>query len=193
LSGTQTSTLTVKVKDADFGDQVYGYIDNARLWTTPQVGTDLAVEWDKNLSVVEQTPPTVGRRFQVTPLTSGTLYGVARLSPGGPIVARGALSASNIYNASITGDSQVISMNPDGTQLVRNSIVIDALPPGGYVVIQIFVSGALFEDGTTQKILTAADFINGVAIFNINWVNQHSVCHHGYIYDAQGVQIGAIQ
>lgn len=188
-----TATMTVEVKDASFGEMLYAYLPNTRVWALPGVGTDLTVEWDANLTVTENTPPTEGgRSFQIQPLKDGTLYGVARLSPGGPIVARGAIKASKTYNATTTGDCQVVSTNSDGSKLVKSSIVIDALPPGGYAVVQIMIGGATFQDGTTRKLLTAADFTNGVATFLIDWDNTYSICHRVYIYDAQGNQVGSM-
>ena len=191
-SGT-TARSTITVKDASFGDSITAYVNNTRTWLTPAIGTDLALDWDTNLNVNETTTPTItGRSFQVLPITSGSLFAVARLTPGGPILSRGEVDAFLDYNATQTGDCQVIGTNSDGSKIVRSSIAIDGLPPGGYVVIQIFVSGAMFQDGTTKKVLTAADFVNGIAKFDINWDNPHSICHHVYMYDAQGKLVGSM-
>lgn len=187
------AAMTVQVKSASFGDPLFAYVNNAQDWPTPNVGPDLSVEWDANLSVTGATPPPAsGCDFQVLPLASGTLYGVARLSPGGPILARAEVDAYNIYDATQTGDAHQISTNPDGSKVVQCSIVINALPPGGYAVVQIYVAGASFEDGSTTMTLTAANFVNGVATFNINWANPDSVCHHVFIYNAQGNLVGAM-
>jgi len=73
--------------------------------------------------------------------------------------------------------------------------VIDALPPGGYAEVRIFVAGVTFTDGTTVKRLYASDFdANGVAIMNFNYPKgtKTSVCHHVYIFDANGNQVGAL-
>jgi len=190
-NGTQSGTLTLQVKAATFGNPIVAYINNAQVWQIPGLSSDLSVEWDRDLNITETTPPTTGgRSFQILPLVSGTEHGIARLTPGGPILSQGTVQVANIYNAIATGDSVVIQDNPDGSQLVQSSIAINALPPGGCVVIQIYIAGAAFEDGTTQKTLTAADFNNGIATFDIEWDNSHSVCHHVFIYNAQGQQIG---
>jgi len=190
-NGTATASAIVQVKTASFGDLLYGYLNNPLQWNLPNVGTDLTLQWDPNLSVTENTPPsTGGRSFQILPLATGTLYAVARLYPGGPIIASGGVESSNLYDANATGDSHVIGTGSNGVPLVENDIAINMLPPGGYVVVQIQIAGATFADGTTRKVLTEADFRNGIATFVVAWANTHSDCHNVHIYNAKGVLVG---
>ena len=194
-SGT-TSTLTVQVKDATFGDPFVGYLTSWSTWALPGVGTDLTVDWDSNLYASENTPlVTGGRNFQVIPLQSGTKYVVARLSPGGPILARGEVDAILTYDATSTGDTHVITTCANGDSLVQSTIVVDGLPPGGYAEVNIVVAGVTFTDGTTVKRLDASDFdASGVATLQFNYPSgtPTSVCHNVKIYDAQGKLVGGI-
>ena len=189
--GTTTATAVVEVKSATFGNMLYAYVNNPLTWKTPGVGTDLTVNWDNNLSVTQNAPPPAGgQSFQILPLVSGTLYGVARLTPGGPIVAEGSVLSSNLYDESVTGDTEITGTDSSGVPIVQSSIVINSLPPGGYVVIQLVIAGATFEDGTTEETVPVSDFVNGVYTFNVEWANSHSICNHVYIYDANGNLVG---
>jgi hypothetical protein len=192
-NASQSASITVQVKSASFGNPMFAYVGNAQTLNAPNVGTDLTVNWDTGLYVAENPPPgSGGRSFQVMPLTTGTMYGVARLSPGGPILARAEIDAYGAHDITATGDTAIVSRNPDGTFIVQSSIVIDALPPGGYVVLQIFVAGTTFLDGTTTKTLTASDFVNGVATYQMIWAGGYtSVCQTALIYDSQGNYLGA--
>ena len=52
--------MTVQVKTASFGAPVTAYVDDSMTWTLPAVGTALAMQWDSNLNVTENTPPPTG-------------------------------------------------------------------------------------------------------------------------------------
>jgi hypothetical protein len=192
-NGGTPFAITVQVESADFGASLFAYVGDGQAWQLPNVATDLTVQWDNHLSTLQNTPPaTGGYSFNVTPTVSGTYYGVARLYPGGPIVARGEVDAYNRYDVFATGDTRVIGTNPDGSQLVSASIAVDALPPGGYAEVVLFIGGECFPDGTTTKIIPASDFVNGVATFEVDWANSHSICHYVLLFNAQGQQVGSL-
>ena len=166
-NGTSTSTAQIQVETANFGNMLYAYVDNPLTWNLPGVGANLPIDWDDNLSVTANSPPAaVGQSVQILPIASGTLYGVARLNPGGPIVGEGAVLSSNLYNASQTGDTYVSGTAADGIPIVHSSIVINAIPPGGTVVIQIVIAGATFDDGTTKRTLTRRRISSTVSIIS---------------------------
>ena len=194
-SGTSTATLTLHVKEASFGDAIVAYVNNSRDWQIPGIQADFPVEWDNNLSVTENPPPTTGGRdFTILPLASGTQYAVARLNAAGPILARGEVQAEVAYDAKETGDTGVVAHYPDGDRLISSTIVVDALPPGGYAEVRIVVAGVTFTDGTTVKRLYATDFdAHGMATLEFNFPKgtRTSVCHSYFLFDAQGNQVGA--
>lgn len=191
-NGTVSSSCTVQVEDGSFGDALWAYVGSTRDWLLPSIDTSLYLAWDNSLSATEYTPPeTGGRKLSLTAMTDGQQYIVARLSPQGPILARGIVQVPRVYNATQTGDTQILQEYPNGDKLIRSSIVVDDLPQGGYVMIHIFIAGATFEDGTVDKKLTAADFVNGVAYFNILTPKDgtHNVCHTAAVYDSAGNKI----
>lgn len=188
-------TLTVQVKEASFGAAPrIAYVKDGQSWTIPGVGPELTLVSDRDLLTVDGTAPaTGGRNVSLYALKQGSQYLAARLSPGGPILASGEVRVVNHYDATTTGDTQLLQTFDNGDSLYMSSIVIDALPPGGYARVSIFVSGVTFEDGTTVRDLHAEDFAgDGIAflVFNMVAGTKTSVCHHVYIYDAEGRQVG---
>jgi len=194
--GGTTATLSVQAKEASFGDVFLGYLTAWRNWILPEIGTDLTVDWDRNLRAEENTPPVAGgQSFQILPLQRGTKHAVARLSPGGPILARGTVDAVLTFSATLTGDTHVVSMYSNGDCVVQGTIVIGKLPPGGYAEVRIVVAGVTFSDGTTVKRIYASDLdAYGVVVLQFNYPvgTPTSVCHRVCIYDAQGNPIGGI-
>ena len=80
---------------------------------------------------------------------------VSRLSDGGAI--SDAVQATPVWADNGTY-YRVVDTYADGSQLVEVSLLLGAIPEGTSVVLEIFVSGVTFEDGTRTKTLTAADF-----------------------------------
>lgn len=193
-NASPVAVCTVVVKAASFGNTLWTSVNNSRSWSLPSIDAQLILGWDKSLNLTESaTPSSGGHLVQVCPDTMGVHYVTARLYDGGPILARGAVQTSRIYDASDTGDTHVITTYDNGDQLVAFTIVGDNLPPGGYIEVRIFVSGITFEDGTTVKRIYAADLdANGVATLRFNYpANQPTgVCHHLYLFDSNGIQLG---
>jgi len=196
FSGTQSSIITVKVKDASFGSSVNAYVNSARDWALPDIGTDLVINWDSSFIVSEYTPPANGgRKVSLRPTVSGTDYVVARLSQQGAILATGTVVVARTFDAVETGDGYIATTFDNGDRTVDATIVIDQLPPGGYAEVRIFVAGVTFADGTIVKRLYASDFdAFGVAhlVFNYPVGTPSGTCHHIYIFDAQGNQVGVM-
>jgi len=194
-ASSASGSMTVQVTAADFGAPLFAYLQNARNWTLLGVQPRSTLGWDDNL-LVSESPQAAGvaRTVQVYPIASGTYYAVARLSPDGPILARGEVDAYAAYSATTTGDTRVVATYDDGDRLVQSTIVVDNLPPGGYAEVRIIVAGVTFEDGTTVKRLYASDFVNGVATLTFNYPKDvgASVCHQVTLFDAQGNQVGSM-
>lgn len=107
---------------------------------------------------------------------------VSRLSDGGAI--SDAVQATPVWADNGTY-YRVVDTYADGSQLVEVSLLLGAIPEGTSVVLEIFVSGVTFEDGTRTKTLTAADF-DADGHYTIRFVRARgvtgSVCHRTYIY-----------
>jgi hypothetical protein len=186
-------TLTVIVQSADFGPAFPVYSRRARTWSVPGLPAGVAIQPDPAIYVLEQTPVSGVRTFSVEALDTFNHKVLARLSEGGPVLAQGTVSSLNVASTDTSQDTRVVYTYENGDRLVRMGVVVDNLPPGGYVRLDIFVAGVTFSDGTTSKKLYAADFdANGVAyvLFNYPAAQPTSVCHQLYVYDAQNQLVG---
>lgn len=82
---------------------------------------------------------------------------IARLGAKGPILGSVPVEGFDVWS----GDqayTKVLQVYPDGSQLVEMMVISSPVQPDVDFVIQTIVGGVTFEDGTTQKILTAKDF-----------------------------------
>jgi hypothetical protein len=58
----------------------------------------------------------------------------------------------------------LVTTYPDGTKLMRGSIVVVGLPPDIHILLTSHYQGSVFVNGATQMWLSAADFDqNGLA------------------------------
>lgn len=187
-------SMTVHVKEADFGDTLRVLAGTSRTWDAPGVGGDIHVEADSALSFYELGLAEDGiRRFRVDPNGYGEKRVLARIEDGGAIIDYGQVYGYRAYRTDATGDTRLIQNYPNGDRIVQMSIVAPELPPGGYIRLKIFVAGITFLDGTIEMILTAEDFdANGIAYVDFNFPKEHqaSICHNLTMFDANGNEIG---
>ena len=73
----------------------------------------------------------------------------------------------------------------DGFRYVELALLLGSFPEGTSVVLEIFVSGVTFDDGTRTKTLTASDF-DSDGYCKVRFIKAKnvttSVCHRTYIY-----------
>lgn len=82
---------------------------------------------------------------------------LARLGANGPVLDSTEVQGFDVW----TGDqayTKVIKVFPDGSQLVEMLVVSSPVETNVTFVLQPIVSGIMFDDGTTLKILTATNF-----------------------------------
>ena len=110
------------------------------------------------------------------------LHMTARLGEGGPIMDDARVHSVYGANGSYW---RTLSICLDGSRMVEVRLQLGNVPPDIEVRIHIFKGGVTFDDGTIDRILTAADFAeNGVVTYRMiqsldSW---GSVCHTTGIY-----------
>lgn len=185
-----SNTLTIKVLAAEFGDPAVALSLFSYDWEVPGVGSDVYVEPDSRILFGENDPlDGGGRSFRITPMAADTRYLLARLEEGGPVLARGTIEGFYVAGGLETADGSVVHTYEDGTRLVRSSLVMTGLPPGGFIRIQINTSGVTALDGSNYVYLDADDFDHqgiGHAFFEIAPGSALKVCHFIQIFDAEG-------
>jgi hypothetical protein len=173
-------SVTLHVHAASFGPALSVGAFVAREWTPDSLEPLLAVEPDSRLSWDETTSEGSPRSFLVTTSEAGQRHVLARMPgdvTGAPsaIVARGTVNGFYLAYIDETGDAQLIHRYPDGTSLMRGSIVAVGLPPDVYIRLSTYFQGTLFTNGSNTLWLTAADFDqNGVANIYFEWDGEGS-------------------
>jgi len=168
LSDQSVHHVTLRVRSASFGPGLGVRANYKRYWTPANLPADLVIEGDSRLNLKEDAAASA-RSFWVTPYEAGTRHVLVRLPESahgapGAILTRGTVNAFYFAFIDETADPVVVTTYPDGTQLMRDSIVVVGLPPDIVIRLTCNYQGTIFVDGSTQMDLTAADFDqNGVA------------------------------
>jgi len=184
--GPLERTLTLDVRAADLGEDLYVLATASRLWTPPVLEAGHFLEADSRLYFIET--PANPRTFAVRSRVPEARYTAARThgnEPGdGPILDTAAIRGLRVASNSDVHARQEYVYS-DGTQLISVGIVLNHVPADIRIEVRIFVGGVTFTDGSLVKILTADDFDQyGRARFEFLKSPQvkNSVCHRLNIY-----------
>jgi hypothetical protein len=188
----QSRSITVRVVGFRFPDEPLCWVGRVREWDVTNMPPELVLELDGRLLATELAVlPGNGRRLGLLIDEAGPGAVLARLGAGGPVLHAMAAQGVNIDSGAQTY-TQVLAVYPDGSQLVETLIVAPLLPPGASLKLSLFVGGVLFEDGTTEKWLTAADF-DALGQCRVRFVKAPGVltsnCHSLELYQA-GENVG---
>lgn len=172
-------SLTIHVHSADFGPALSARAHFPRDWQPPAVGQDALIQPDSRIAWLETTSPEASARaFRVNSTAPGQRHVLARLPgaiTGAPaaILSRGTVNTFYLAYLDETSDIEVSFIYPDGTRLMRGSIVAIDLPPDIAIRLNTYYQGTVFLDGSNQLWLTAADFDqNGIADIWFEWAGQ---------------------
>jgi hypothetical protein len=160
-SGT-SRTITVTAYDADFGKTLDLASGSSRNWSLPGVPHKLLLQADPILSLVDLARmPDQARCVAIT--SNSTLAAspvvLARLYEDGPIVTSTSVNSFYIAPSTVTNNSAILRILPDGTRVVRSVYAIEGKIPADLSIwIQMYVTDAVFANGDTWLHLTAADF-----------------------------------
>jgi len=152
---TTNGEVTVEVVDASFPGDPACMLGIPRVWDCPNVSTGVVVEHDARLDVESRALAGGGRRFRLTTWMDEPLYMVARLGDEGPVLDNAAVSGIPAYQPSYW---KVVQTFRDGSHLVEARIFLGNIPDDLTMELHIFVGGVTFDDGTIDRVVTAADF-----------------------------------
>ena len=156
-------------------------MDSARTLGCPALSPRCLLEHDDALAV-EADVSDGGVSLALLARADRPLGLVSRLFEGGPICDAVQVTPVWADNGSY---SSVNGTEGEGFETVEVSLLLGARPEGVSVVLEIFVAGVTFEDGTRTKTLTADDFdedgLAAVRFIRAPGVTT-SVCHRTSIY-----------
>lgn len=186
--GTVEHTVDLDVRAADLGEPFYVLETSALDWTPPDFGPGLALEADSRLSVNELSDPGAARTFGVQGSVPEPRYLAARTHYEDETDVGRILDTVAVRGFRVASNEAVHARTDyvfaDGTELISVGIVLDEVPDDLEILVNIFVAGVTFTDGSVNKILTAADFDEyGRAEFEFLKSPQvdNSVCHRLHI------------
>jgi hypothetical protein len=172
-------TVTVNVHSASFGPALSARAHFARDWQPPAVGQDAIVQPDSRIAWLETSASgAAARSFRVNSTAPGQRHVLARLpedvtGAAGAILSCGTVNTFYLAYLDETSDIAVVFTYPDGTKLMRGSIVAVGLPPDIAIRLNTYYQGTVFLNGANQLWLTAADFDqNGIGDIYFEWAGQ---------------------
>jgi len=178
------AALTVSAVHAAFPmSEIVTVAGTARTLAAPAIPTNIVLQADPALQLTAVPRAAGGTTLTVNNIYDNPLGIVARLGENGPV-----LDSTRV--ATVYGDRgtywRVTETYPDGSRLVMVRLQLGNVPENIRVVLDIFVGGVVFLDGTRKLTLTAADFddtgsatyymIQGAAVTT-------STCHRTAYYD----------
>jgi len=196
VNGTSSAsgTITVKVIDYAFGsEQPACWIDRPRSWDIATPPDDIVIVPDERLKSFEKSSVTLANaiRYNLTADDNQERYVTARLGSGGPIIDCKTINGFSVFSSNTTYVRQVDEYS-DGTKLYEMLVIASPVLSGVELHFNIFVSGVLFDNGTTYKCLTAADF-NAVGEAKVYFLYsptaKTSTCHNLQAFQ-NGIYIG---
>ncbi len=105
---------------------------------------------------------------------------LARLGTNGPVLDSTQVEGFDVF-AGNQASTAIVQVYPDGSQLVEEVFISSPVLPDVTFELDVIVSGVIFEDGTTTKTLTAADF-DPLGQCRVRFIrpagSQTSVCHN---------------
>jgi hypothetical protein len=153
----QEGQLVVHVVGGTLSGPLSAFVGHQRYWSNPNLTEDVVVEHDSHLSMVEMANDGEGRNFSLRINQDRPARVIARLGGDGPIVSGTTVHAITFGTSADTGFA-LIKEYADGSQLIEGRITLGYVPEDLEVHMHIFAGGVTFEDGTIDKVFTAADF-----------------------------------
>ncbi len=157
-SATQTlsGALTVNVVEQSLTTDPAVWVGKTRNWAGPT--GNIVLDPDPRLMMVPVGAVTNNtQNFSLMIDQNEPRYVASRMGLGGPILDVARADGFQLFTSPDTYIT-VLQNYPDGSRLVETMEVLSPVLPDMTIQIFVLVGGVTFEDGTTYKELTAADF-----------------------------------
>jgi hypothetical protein len=168
-------TISVETVGARFAGSPVALVNQWREWSNPGITREVHVDFDAGIVMREVRtlmPPLMGAgglNFAYLPPDLQTRPVVARMSPGGPILAHAAMRAEEFFSSNDTMISETAAY-PDCVQIDMR-IAANNLQPDTEVRLEIFSTGAFFEKtGSAWHIIPASEFGGELGIAMIDFI-----------------------
>ncbi len=146
----------IRVSGASLAPTPILFENSARSWSPLISDAEVVVESDAGLTVYEPYPGRMPRSFELNANLNGGRI-IARLPDGGAILSTTDTNVVRDYTRTQTYN-QIVEKFSDGTVMVSAYIILNEVPEGFSMNIQVFKSGVTFDDGTVWRTITDEDF-----------------------------------
>jgi hypothetical protein len=153
---TISSTFAVNVVGHSFSTDPAVWVDKTRNWAVPSKGVVLDADPRLMMVPVGMSADNI-QNFNLMIDQNEPRYIVSRVGLTGPILDSSRADGFRLFTTPDTYN-KIVQHYDDGSRLVETMEVLSPVLPNITVQIVILVGGVTFEDGTTYKELTAADF-----------------------------------
>jgi len=162
------------------------------VWECANIPDEASVEYDEDLDVEAVPRSGGGYNYYLTVTEAMEYYMVARLWEDGPILDNALIRGIEFENSAQDAMEEILETYEDGSCMVEIVIRLSYVPSDLTIDLNIFVGGVTFDDGTTFRTVTAADF-NELGEYRYRMIKAsdalYSVCHTTSIYQ-DGTYIG---
>lgn len=155
---SQSGSIVVNVVGQTFSNNPDCWVGWEREWNIPLLPSPVVLNADARL-FFEVGPAVSSNTVQTTLITdqNAPRYIVSRLGTNGPVLDAAKANGFQLWSAGNTG-ARVLQVYSDGSQLVETREILSPVLPDLTVRLDVIVGGVTFDDGTTTKTLTPADF-----------------------------------
>jgi len=176
----QSGTINVKVVGQSFSNNPDCWVGREREWDMATPPSRAVLDADARLFFSEG--PAIGGNQEATTLITDQnrpRYIVSRLGTNGPVLDSAQVRGFQLWSGNNTY-AKILQTYPDGSQLIESLLILSPVLPDLTVRLDVIVGGVTFDDGTTSRILTAADF-DSMGQYLVHFIrpagSTTSVCH----------------
>ena len=176
----QTQSITVHVLAAAADATSAAWMNKPRDWQY-QGPSGITLQPDGRMDLIAVTNSS-GFSVNIHQPENAPILG--RVSTNGPVLNTDTVQGFRLWSGFETG-LRVLSTDEDGTQLIEMGIIMSPLRDNIIVNIGVRAAGILFDDGTTQRVLTSKDF-DALGQVNVRFLRpasaKTSACHVLTVY-----------
>jgi hypothetical protein len=194
-----SGSITVTVAEASFENSPITRLSHPRYWICTNLPPSVVLDADPRLTLVSgnyapgtTNPPAANERYlRVGTLSIEPEHILARAGTNGPVISSTAVRG---FRWSIAPETylRVVSVNPDGSQLIETAFVASPFYSDLSVDVQIISGGVTFDDGTITKTISPQEF-DSLGSCRLRFIRpagmKGSTCHTTMLYDG-GYLIG---
>jgi hypothetical protein len=193
-NGAQSGSITVNVIGYQFPNNPDAWSLHQREWDLTNLPPAVVLDSDQRLLFEPVAALSDGQRIGLIADENEPRAVLARLGANGPVLDVARVNGFDFFSGGKTY-LKVLQTYEDGSQLVEMLLVLDPVPSDITVRLDVIVGGVMFEDGTTSKTLTGADF-DSLGRSTVRFIRpasaQTSVCHSIKLFQGNAL-VGGVQ